>query len=130
VHRSDAADALAQEPDGEAVAYVDGHWCALTPSLEDGRLEIDVTDVERTLRGVAIGRKNRGLVGGDTPAQRPAIFDTLIEMCHRHDVNTWLYIKDVLKSVRTHPTSDIVEQVSYRWERQHPEAGQPPLDRR
>ena len=110
------------------MSYVDGHSCALTRSLEDGRIEIDVTDVERTLRGLAIGRKNRGFVGSDKAAERHAIFDTLIETCHRHDVNTWLHIKDVLKSVRTHSASDIAELVSYRWELQHPEAVQPPLN--
>lgn len=121
---------LPKSPMGEAIGYIHGQWCALTRYLEDGRLEIDNNDVERTLRSVAIGRKNWLFAGSDKAAERHAIFYTLIETCHRHDVNTWLYIKDVLKSVGTHPASEIAELFPHRWKLRHPEAHQPPLDRR
>ena len=121
---------LPKSPMGEAIGYIHGQWCALTCYLEDGRLEIDNTDVERTLRSVAIGRKNWLFAGNDKAAERHAIFYTLIETCHRHDVNTWLYIKDVLARVATHPANEIALLFPHLWKLRHPEAVQPPLDRR
>ncbi len=115
---------------GEALGYIHGQWCALTRYLEDGLLEIDNNDTERALRGVAIGRKNWLFAGSDKAATRHAVFYTLIETCHRHDVNTWLYIQDVLKAVGTTPVSEIAELFPHRWKLRHPEAHQPPLDRR
>ena len=121
---------LPKSPMGEAIGYIHGQWCALTCYLEDGRLEIDNSDVERSLRGVAIGRKNWLFAGNDKAAERHAIFYTLIETCHRHDVNTWLYIKDVLARVATHPANEIALLFPHLWKLRHPEAVQPPLDRR
>ena len=41
-----------------AVRYALSRWQALGRYLDDGRLEIDNNAAERTLRGVAPGRKN------------------------------------------------------------------------
>lgn len=79
---------------------------------------------------MAIGRKNWLFAGSDKAATRHAVFYTLIETCHRHEVNTWLYIQDVLKAVGTTPVSEIAELFPHRWKLRHPEAHQPPLDRR
>jgi transposase len=35
-----------------------GHWAGLTVFLEDGRIEVDTNTVERTMRPIALGRKN------------------------------------------------------------------------
>lgn len=121
---------LPKSPMGEALGYLDGQWCALTRYLEDGRLQIDNNDTERVLRSVAIGRKNWLFAGNDKAAARHAVFYTLIETCHRHEVNTWLYIQDVLKGVGTTPQSEIAELYPHRWKLRHPTAALPALDRR
>ena len=41
-----------------AIAYGTKRWTALTRFLDDGRLEIDNNIAERSLRSIAIGRKN------------------------------------------------------------------------
>jgi hypothetical protein len=43
---------------GKACAYWLNHWDALTRFLDDGRLPIDNTEVERQIRALAVGRKN------------------------------------------------------------------------
>src|ERR1700752_3607 len=42
---------------GQAVAYALKNWAALTRYLEDGDLSIDNNAAERSLRGIAVGRK-------------------------------------------------------------------------
>ena len=49
----------------EAIRYVLTRWDGLTRYLEDGRIEIDSNIVERTMRGVALGRKNHLFAGSD-----------------------------------------------------------------
>ena len=41
-----------------AIAYGTKRWAALTRFIDDGRLEIDNNIAERSLRSIAIGRKN------------------------------------------------------------------------
>ena len=42
----------------ETIDYTLGHWAGLTLFLEDGRLEPDSNIVERSIRPIAIGKKN------------------------------------------------------------------------
>src|SRR5215212_1468819 len=42
----------------EAIKYMLGHWAGLTVFLADGRIEVDTNTVERTMRPIALGRKN------------------------------------------------------------------------
>jgi transposase len=43
---------------GKAITYALNHWTALCRPLENAMLELDNGDVERTMRGPAMGRKN------------------------------------------------------------------------
>ena len=47
----------------EAIKYMLGHWAGLTVFLEDGRIEVDTNTVERTMRPIALGRKNALFAG-------------------------------------------------------------------
>ena len=49
----------------EAIRYALRHWQGLALFLEDGRLELDTNTVERTMRAVALGRKNSLFAGSD-----------------------------------------------------------------
>ena len=49
---------LPKSPEGQAIAYTLSNWQALVRYCEDGDLEIDNNGAERSLRGVAVGRKN------------------------------------------------------------------------
>lgn len=48
---------------GKAVAYTLNHWSGLAAFLEDGRIEVDSNVVERSMKSVALTRKNSLLVG-------------------------------------------------------------------
>lgn len=49
---------LPKSPLAEAIGYVLNNWEALKRYAQDGALEIDNNGAERSLRGIAIGRKN------------------------------------------------------------------------
>jgi len=49
----------------EAIRYALSHWEGLTRFLSDGRIEIDSNTVERTMRPIALGRRNYLFAGSD-----------------------------------------------------------------
>jgi hypothetical protein len=61
-----------------AIRYALSHWRALTRYVNDGLLEIDNSAAERSLRAVAIGRKNYLFMGADSGGQSAAsLYSTL-----------------------------------------------------
>jgi hypothetical protein len=49
----------------EAIRYVLTRWDGLVRFVEDGRIELDSNVVERTMRPIALGRKNHLFAGSD-----------------------------------------------------------------
>jgi transposase len=83
-------------PLSQAITYADNQWVALLCPLYDGSLEIDNGEVERALRGTALGRKNWLFAGSDEGAERAAIIKTVIDTAVHHGVDVWQYVHDVL----------------------------------
>ncbi|MDR6190612.1 hypothetical protein QE372_002927 [Agrobacterium pusense] len=54
-----------KSPLGEALAYIAKYWDGLKLFLSDGRIEIDNNTVERTIRPIALNRKNALFAGHD-----------------------------------------------------------------
>jgi transposase len=111
----EAPRVLPKSPIGQAIHYALSQWKALQVYLEDGNLSIDNNDVENILRGVAIGRKNWLFLGSEGGGEWAATIYSLIESCKMHGVNPWLYLKDVLVRVSTHPSSRILELTPRLW---------------
>jgi hypothetical protein len=90
--RHHRARASAKSSLGEALAciarYRDGLGCFLT----DGRVEIDSNAVERTIRPIALNRKNALFAGHEAGAENWAVIASLIETCKLNgvDPNAWL----------------------------------------
>jgi len=61
-----------------AIRYAVSRWDALTRHIEDGHIEIDNNAAERSLRGVALGRKNYLFAGSDAGGERAAALYSLI----------------------------------------------------
>lgn len=72
---------LGQFPTGEALKYIAKYWHGLCLFLSDGRVEIDNNSVERTIRSIAMNRKNALFAGHDAGAQNWAVIASLIETC-------------------------------------------------
>jgi transposase len=62
-----------------AIAYGTKRWAALSHFLDNGSLEIDNNIAERSLRSVAIGRKNWLFAGSKIGGERAAAIYTVIE---------------------------------------------------
>jgi transposase len=105
---------------GKAITYALNHWKALCRPLEDGMLDIDNGDVERTMRGPAMGRKNWLFAGSDEGAERAAILCTVLESAARHELDLGLYLRDVmLKLASGWPQSRLDELLPHRWRALH-----------
>lgn len=101
----------------QANTYVLNQWSELVRYVEDGRIEIDNNISERGLRGVAVGRRNWLFLGNDASGERAAILYSIIATCKRHSVNPWLYLKDVLIRISTHPGSKTEELLPQNWQK-------------
>ena len=68
-HRARVAS---KSPLGEALEYIAKYWDGLCLFLTDGRVELDSNAVERTIRPIALNRKNARFAGHDAGAQARA----------------------------------------------------------
>ena len=67
-----------QSPLTEAINYMLNHWNGLTLFLADGRVELDTNTVERSMRPIALGRKNSLFAGSESGAESWAILASLL----------------------------------------------------
>lgn len=75
--------------------------------LTNGRIEMD-NAVERTIRPIALNRKNALFAGHDTGATNWGIIASLIETCKLNDIDPHAYLADTLTDiVNGHKQSDI-----------------------
>jgi transposase len=94
---------LPKSPMGQAIAYALRHGRALTRYLDDGFLDIDNNLAEMTLRHIAIGRKNWLFAGSQAGAHTAAILFSVTSTCHRHQVDAFAYLHDLLQRLAHHP---------------------------
>ena len=90
----------------EAIRYTLSRWQGLCLFLDDGRIEIDNNVVERTIRPLALTRKNALFAGSDSGAEHWAVIASLIETCKLIGVEPYAYLADVItRIVDGHPNS-------------------------
>ena len=88
-----------KSPLGEALKYITKYWDGLTRFTDDGRIEIDNNTVERTIRPIALGRKNALFAGHDAGAENWAIIASLIETCKLNSINPHDYLTGVFTAI-------------------------------
>ncbi|MBX5167015.1 IS66 family transposase [Rhizobium sp. NZLR4b] len=95
-HRAGVAT---KSPLGEALAYIAKYWDGLNLFLTDGRIEIDNNSVERTIRPIALNRKNALFAGHDAGAENWATIASLIETCKLNAVDPLAYLASTLTAI-------------------------------
>jgi transposase len=83
-------------PTAEAIGYALNHWDGLVRFLCDGRVEIDSNTVERSMRPVALSRKNALFAGSDDGAENWAIVASLVETCKLNAIDPQRYLAETL----------------------------------
>ena len=95
---------------GEALRYALTRWDGLSRFLDDGRVDLDSNAVERSIRPLALNRKNALFAGSDEGGDNWAVIATLIENCKLSSVNphTWL-TQTLEKLANGHPANSVGE---------------------
>jgi len=102
------ASISAKSPTGEALKYIAKYWDGLISFLADGRIEMDNNPVERTIRPIALNRKNALFAGHDTGAQNWAMIASLIETCKLNSIEPHSYLSGILTAIaQGHKQSNI-----------------------
>ena len=101
----------------EAIRYALTRWDGLTRFLDDGRIEIDSNVVERSIRPIALNRKNALFAGSDGGAEHWAVLASLIETCKLNHVDPEAYLADVItRIVQGHPNSRLDELLPWAYQ--------------
>lgn len=104
---------LDKSPMGIAIDYALGNWAALCRYTEDGRLPMDNNAAERSLRAIAVGRKNWNFVGNDKGGKTAAILFSLIETAKAVEIDPRTYLRDVL--LRIGSETDVRSLTPHGW---------------
>ena len=67
--------------------------------IDDGRIEIDSNIVERSMRPIALNRKNALFAGSDGGGEHWAIVASLVETCKLCGVDPQAYLADTLAKI-------------------------------
>ena len=95
---------------GEAIRYALTRWDGLSRFLDDGRIDLDSNTVERSIRPLALNRKNALFAGSDEGGDNWAVIATLIECCKLNAVNPHQWLTETLTRLANgHPASSIAE---------------------
>jgi transposase len=92
----------------QAIRYALKHWAGLTVFLDDGRVEIDSNVVERSIRPIALNRKNALFAGSDQGGVYWGVIASLVETAKLNAVDPHAYLADVLtRLINRHPASQV-----------------------
>ena len=78
-------------------------------------MEIDNNGAERSLRGIAVGRKNWLFFGSDNGGQTAAVLTSFITTCRRLGFDPFAYLRDIFELISTHPQSRLAELLPDQW---------------
>ena len=106
----------ARSTTAKAIRYTLNHWDGLLLYLDDGRIEIDSNTVERSIRPLALSRKNALFGYKDAGGERWAILASLVETCKLNSVDPQAWMTDVLtRLAHGHRMSQIDDLLPWRW---------------
>ena len=108
-------EVLPKSPAGRAVSYTLKNWTALNRYCDDGNLEIDNNATERSIRAVAVGRRNWTFFGSDQGGKTAAVLRSFVASCQRAGVEPFAWFKDVLSRIGSHPINRIAELLPHNW---------------
>jgi len=109
---------LPSNPLTKALAYVRERRAGLEVFLDDADVPMDTNHLERSLRGIALGRRNWLFCWTEVGARHAGMVQSLIVTCRLHGIDPYTYFVDVLQRVGQHPASRVAELTPRLW-KQH-----------
>ena len=106
---------LPKSPEGQAISYALSNWQALCRYCEDGNLQIDNNGAERSLRGIAVGRKNWMFYGSDKGGATAAVLSSFVATCKRLGIDPFLYLRDIFERISSHPNHQLSQLLPDHW---------------
>jgi len=91
------------------------HWPGFTRFLEDGRVCLTNNCAERSLRGVALGRKAWLFAGSERGGDRAAFMYSLIGTAKLNGVDPQAWLADVIARISAMPVSRLHELLPWAW---------------
>ena len=99
----------------EAIRYALNRMPKARAYLSDGRLELDNNICERSIRPIALGRKNYLFMGSVGGGKAAAIAYTLIETAKMNSVDPEAWLTWVLERLPDHKINRIEELMPWAW---------------
>lgn len=91
------------------------HWPGFTRFLEDGRICLTNNCAERSLRGVALGRKSWLFAGSERGGDRAAFMYSLIGSAKLNGVDPQAWLADVIAHISDFPVSRLHKLLPWEW---------------
>ena len=104
-----------KSPLAKAIRYALTRMKRLRPWLDHGFLELDNNAAGRSMRPIALGRKNYLFMGSEGGGKSAAIAYTLIETAKLNGVNPQAWLTDVLGRISEHKITKLDELVPWRY---------------
>lgn len=102
-------------PVAKAMNYMLTRREAFTRFLDDGRICLTNNAAERSLRGIALGRKAWLFCGSERGGERAASIYSLIETCKLNQVDPRAWLADVLARIADHNIRDLAALLPWNW---------------
>jgi transposase len=122
--------ALPKSPLRVAIGYTLNNWEALRRYVEQGYLAIDNNLSERTLRVVALGRNNWGVLGSEAGGKTAATLYSVVQTCKHLGIDPFAYLREALPGVFAlgeKPTDEqLLEWLPDRWLARQAQASKAP----
>jgi transposase len=103
--------ALPKSPLGTAIGYASNNWTALHRYVEQGYLAIDNNLAERTLRAVALGRNNWGVIGSEVGGTTAAVLYSAVGTCKYLGIDPFAYLRETLPGLFALGEKPMAEQL-------------------
>lgn len=107
-----------------AITYALNRRADLTCFFDDGRIQLDTGHLERSIRPVAIGRKNFLFFGSLRGGQTAAVLYSVVQSARLYHLDVTAYLTDILRelpAINPTDTGAIRPLLPDLWAKSHPE---------
>jgi transposase len=106
-----------KSPLAAAIRYALTRMERMRPYLANGILELDNNTAERSMRAIALGRKNYLFVGSEAGGKAAAIAYTVIETAKLNGGDPQAWLADTLARIPDYKITKVDELLPWRWSR-------------